>query len=696
MNFSIFNLLNVILCWCAIVSCGELNIHEKMYFDLEQDTFASCVRRFNGTHQFGCSSDIDGNVGVLHIVTSLKDVEWLVHNSSRGPYVALLDLSMFTSNYLVPLNSSFNVNGIIFKNGDVSSTTKPAFFSQEDSCPNRYSSLDPVTKEQSCDSNSPWNPYGTNIMNENWKFPIAIISDKTILEYLEKCYTEHNTPLTVQEDAWHPLCGVEMQMGMSGNTNTEVCIRRSRLYYENHAIKQCDALGGRNIVYSANKLSADKPLKNNSIILVTARLDSKSMFDGIVPGAMSTATSIVTLLATARFLSQSKAKLNIPPSHNVLFLLLDGEAYDFIGSSRVIYDLKQGLFPKQALRIAPEQMKLMVEVSQLSQSKYLGLHFTSANPTVNDFVRLIKTSAVNLTVEEQQDLKPLTPSSLLYFQNHFPNLSGLLLTSTNESVNTNKYYHSIFDDESNVNYRYYNGSPIPSDSIQHTIKSVATALGQGLLKQMYGDDVNTMETVDETLVDEMLYCYLKSHNCSLFTDLTGYIDNTRPTYYVGIKDYKRYIVSATAILLANLTGTVSNLTREECKSEMNNIHDPGTLDNQNYFWIVTNMSVESAGYCNKNLVNFTSAVSPAFAIEGYSNWNSNEYPSWSESVWTRLALRMFLQPSPNYEKLVFTCGVGVLTVSFLLVFSLKKHVSRLVNSIVTESVLHNAGTAGTS
>ncbi|KAI5705556.1 hypothetical protein M8J75_016366 [Diaphorina citri] len=682
--------LLVMLLWSFTATNAQLNIHEKMYFDLDQDSFAACVRRFNGTHQFGCSSEIDGNVGVLHVVESMEDIDWLLHNSTRGPYVGLLDISMFNRSYLVPLNSSSNINGIIFTyNQTNAATTKPKFFSQEDSCPNRYTSLNPQTKQLVCDSTTPWNPYGTNIMNENWNFPIVIISDNIIIDSLVQCYKDHNTPLSVQEDSWHPLCGLEMEMGMSGNTNTEVCIRRSRLYYENHAIKQCDALGGRNIVYSAEKLSADQPIKNHSLILVTARLDSKSMFDGIVPGALSTVTSIVTLLSAARILSQARSKLSPPskPNTNALFLLLDGEAYDYIGSSRVVYDMKTGGFPKTSLPIGEQHVKLMIELSQIASNKYIGLHSTSTDNNVEDLVRQLKINAKGTDLEDQvesfvdSNLVALAPSSLLYFQNSFSNLSGVLLTSSNDTINTNKYYHSIFDDETNVAYTYYNGSSIPTDSIQSTIKSVATVLARSLLNQMHGDDIDTKETIDEHLVDEMLYCYLKSHNCTLFTQLTGHMDNTRPTYYVGIKDYKRYIVTATGILLANLTGTVTNMTKDECKAEMNRIYEPGTSDNQNYYWIVTNITVENAGYCNKNLVNFTAAVSPAFTIDGY-NWSSGTYPSWSESVWMKLGLRMFMKPSPSYEKLVFLSGLGVLAVSFLCVLSLKKHITHLVSSIV--------------
>ncbi|KAL1457639.1 hypothetical protein WDU94_007847 [Cyamophila willieti] len=83
----------------------------------------------------------------------------------------------------------------------------------------------------------------------------------------------------------------------------------------------------------------------------------------------------------------------------------------------------------------------------------------------------------------------------------------------------------------------------------------------------------------------------------------------------------------------------------------------------------------------RNLVNFTAAVSPAFSIEGY-NWASAEFPTWSESVWMKLGLRMFMQPSPSYERVVFTSGFGVLALSFIIVMSMKRHIAHLVKSAV--------------
>lgn len=43
---------------------------------------------------------------------------------------------------------------------------------------------------------------------------------------------------------------------------------------------------------------------NHSVAIVAARLDAISMFQDLTPGALSTATSIVTLMTTANLISE--------------------------------------------------------------------------------------------------------------------------------------------------------------------------------------------------------------------------------------------------------------------------------------------------------------------------------------------------------------------------------------------------------
>lgn len=61
----------------------------------------------------------------------------------------------------------------------------------------------------------------------------------------------------------------------------------------------CDPLGDRNIHWPLAPLAES----DNTVIMVTARLDASSLFDGVSPGAGNAVTGMVTLLATAYYLS---------------------------------------------------------------------------------------------------------------------------------------------------------------------------------------------------------------------------------------------------------------------------------------------------------------------------------------------------------------------------------------------------------
>lgn len=67
-------------------------------------------------------------------------------------------------------------------------------------------------------------------------------------------------------------------------------------------VKFCDPLGDKNVYWSLKELHPNT--LNHSVAIVTARLDATSMFQGLTPGALSTATSIVTLMATAKLISE--------------------------------------------------------------------------------------------------------------------------------------------------------------------------------------------------------------------------------------------------------------------------------------------------------------------------------------------------------------------------------------------------------
>lgn len=107
----------------------------------------------------------------------------------------------------------------------------------------------------------------------------------------------------------------------------------------------CDPLGNVNIfvpLLAANK--SDGPVRNQSIIFVSARMDSASVFDGLSVGADSAITGMATLVAVAEILNKVKEDIRGTALDNVFLVLFNGEAFDYIGSSRMAYDMALGKF----------------------------------------------------------------------------------------------------------------------------------------------------------------------------------------------------------------------------------------------------------------------------------------------------------------------------------------------------------------
>lgn len=97
-----------------------------------------------------------------------------------------------------------------------------------------------------------------------------------------------------------------MKSFMYAAVNSESCIKRTDFKLNFHPTTFCDPLGDRNIHWPLVPLNEN----NNTVILVAARLDASSLFDGISPGAGNVVTGLVTLLATAYYLSHLNATID--------------------------------------------------------------------------------------------------------------------------------------------------------------------------------------------------------------------------------------------------------------------------------------------------------------------------------------------------------------------------------------------------
>jgi len=108
----------------------------------------------------------------------------------------------------------------------------------------------------------------------------------------------------------------------------------------------------------------------------------------------------------------------------------------------------------------------------------------------------------------------------------------------------------------------------------------------------------------EKLIAEMLYCYLESAKCTLFRAAsapnTKLVDQILPLY-VGVHRALNIATTLTGQLLAYLTG--------EKLYEMNE----STCHENRLVWMG---GQNFSGLCINSTVNYSTAMSPAFIIEG--------------------------------------------------------------------------------
>lgn len=139
----------------------------------------------------------------------------------------------------------------------------------------------------------------------------------------------------------------------------------------------CDPLGNVNIyapLLAQNK--SEGPINNNSVIFISARMDSASMFDGLSTGADTAITGMATLIAVTEMLNRKEVKEHISNADdvdNIALVLLNGESFDYIGSSRMVYDMMGQTFPyplsdnpSQSPLIGLEHIKYWIELGSLA------------------------------------------------------------------------------------------------------------------------------------------------------------------------------------------------------------------------------------------------------------------------------------------------------------------------------------------
>ncbi|XP_057188959.1 nicastrin isoform X1 [Triplophysa rosa] len=685
-NLKSINAIRLIVTALFYTCVSSSSVEQKIYVELN-DT-VPCVRLLNATHQIGCQSSISGDTGVLHVLETESDLHWILSTGPHPPYMVVMETAFFNRSVMLRMKNSSRVAGVAV----IVSKTDPADgFSPHTTCPNQNTGVYSARYGPAyADCNvTLWNPLGNGLSYEDFGFPVFALNDENQTEVIRKCYEDHNTRVNGSAPQY-PLCAMQLFSHMHAVTDTVTCMRRTDLQnrFSINPEVLCDPLNDFNVWTSTGPLnnSAKGHIQNETFVIAATRLDGRSFFWEKAPAGEGAVSGIVTLLAAIQALFPVTRET--PPPRSIFFTFFQGEAFDYIGSSKMVFDMQRNEFVMDL-----NNVHSMLEIGQvgLRSGRDLWMHsdpVSRGNGSVGDEVSVLVESMksvgadLNLSLAEPSVSQALPPSSFQRFL-RAKQIPGLVLTDHQSAFN-NRYYESLYDSAVNLNVTYPSGLS-PDKQMQYetdTAKSlaeVATLVARSLYLQAGGEQRELRNiTADPKTVAQLLYGFLVQKNNSWFRSLlppevtkkdSSLLSSGPPQFYIGLGPRVHGPVHSVTrfvqYILANLTGTVTNLTETQCQN-------PSDISTENkdlysYFWVSGPLSVNSSRdpFCVRASVRLSKAISPAFELLEYG---SRDYSTWTESRWKSIRARIFLVASRELEMLTLGVGVAVLLLSLLVTY----------------------------
>ncbi|KAI9481077.1 MAG: glycosyltransferase family 20-domain-containing protein [Benjaminiella poitrasii] len=294
-----------------------------------------CVRLLNASGTIGCHS-INKKGGILYQTTTQQDILDFIAKERSGDHVIVMPFSLLTRSNIDLLVATNKVNGLVIFLKDSNSDSqqqRSSLTSPDSSCPNCQFGLYANDTEQ-----YEWNPDSQNLIEQSFDFPIFAIrpgdnTSQQVYDYITKSLS-YNIERRYEE---YPLKAIDFELFMWAAVNSETCLRR----------KWCQAVGGMS-VFSSPSLDIQHE-DSKPIIVVSANIDSRSIFHDLTIGASSSVSGLVTVLAIAEALSRAPVAMDSLPKH-VLYTLFAAESWAFAGSQRFVNDISTPFICTNATR----------------------------------------------------------------------------------------------------------------------------------------------------------------------------------------------------------------------------------------------------------------------------------------------------------------------------------------------------------
>lgn len=669
----------------------------------------------------GCSSELGGNLGVVWMIQEPKDMEHVLTNGPTPPYIAVIERRDFTRRNILALKEhKHRVAGVIFLDRDHDdSRLRSAAFSPEDVCPNRNSGLYVNDSHyEDCKQNT-WQQESpvSGLLYDDIPFPIFLINDKKSVGEIETCFNEYNINKHDRSQAIYPLCGVQLDSFMTAAGNSEICMNSHSFVDEllQSDGRRCFHVSNKNIyayykpaIGSATynnrtKLYTPDVVPSNSVILLISKLSSLSMFTEISPGADSTLTSIITLLAIAEALGRVKSRAEVLKSNrNIAFAILDSEPFDYTGSNRMLYEIKRNTFPlgpydlqfeantthETVQNLDMNSIDFIINLDQMASypnNNNVYLHSDPENKDAEKLERVLDVMKKMSSIEEVKlshvDPKlPLPPAPVQQFikasrsDDKKSRLMGMVLSNYDRTY-SNLFYHSIYDDSHNVDQ-------ISREQLVDHISRVASFVAKSLFELSFSspNPITDAIRVDKNIIKQLLHCYLIEADCELFTKALEAGQKLPKEPIQTYKDPTKRSDDMNGVITANLLAyfigdKIPEYNMSECYKE--------NYRSLTYSYKYVNGKDEPikdtvSGECIRSQVVMLSATSPAFQLGEYGYIINQSYPAWTVSLNSiRSPVRLYLLPSPLYQWSIFVFGVVTTIASFLVVHQIKTAIIRI-------------------
>jgi len=642
-----------------------------------------------------------GNVGVIHLVQNETDIDWIVSHGKFSPYIPLLTAEMFTDSNMKRLIESKKISGALVIHADINGdnkTHRPEYFSPDSSCPSEnFGMYADEDKYKNC-KKLKWNPPGNGMSFVYYGVPIFALSGAEEVAALEECYNKHNYPYNDSNPAAYPLCAVEMKDFMFAAKDTPTCRRKTEM---GNPIQStyCDPLGDYNVVGTLYPIT--EPPQPNEVIVIGSRIDSTSFFHDISPGADNDVTGITTLLAAAYALGEYKRTTDpskIPKLKPIMFILFNGEVWDYIGSSKVVFDMERGRFPhasnipsnssNMAAKIDLSQVGYFIEVNQLglgvngsmwAHTDPISQEDKGVRKEVDFMLKALQnaSSSSNVTVNtvDRSSKQPLPPASFQRFLRASKKIPGVVLTD-HEKEYANKFYNSRFDTPENIGVTTLtvnesHAKIMGNQSMKLT--KLATVLANAIYLLASGG-VPPAEPikVPRNMTANLIYCFLYSANCPGFKEASP--ESLAQKLSSLKQPFSRYVS------VLQLTNDITNLVHNLMGYYLGDWLNVTVCDDEKQTrlpYAVSHWRVQGRGIpkCVRSSAYMTQALSPAFELKDY---DSKEYSTWAESMWNSdMGIQMFLIADPVKEGVVLGVGLAVLVVSFSITYFMHSRSSYL-------------------